>query len=455
MSGHVATDLEQFLQQQMGEGHLDSTGRFSIEAQRALEKTAAFQLPSPAAWILKIVQAAVAAGCSAIQIHQRESETEVVFRTAEAWDLKYFEGCFFSINSEDDRSLDHLKRGLWSCGYHGRRPFRMTVQGCPQSLVWTGKEFAEQILPRLQQTSIVVSHRPYDAKTSRFQGGANVNKLIENELRTGAYVCPVPLLLGETRLDSLQGCPTHGLGDYHYPLRASWVSMDGLSMPIPPATLGGYKTRSCEYANLARLFGISPNCDANPAAAILISMHLKETVKSSVVRGETREYCELEWFAVPSLVYWVLDGVIVGTSQIAQSGAISAALFCSAQGVKTDATGLRIVQDDLIKQRRRDACQRFSELVNGFSVDLKVVSEAGKSLPIARMVGGACILGSMLLCPVNLIWGLGGLAVGTALAFRGSSAELGALNNELPQNLQVFRLAWKTMLAQDQIKSAL
>ncbi len=50
-------DLRSFLADQQNEGQLDSQGQFTISAEKAREKLAAFSLPGEYDWVLKIVQA--------------------------------------------------------------------------------------------------------------------------------------------------------------------------------------------------------------------------------------------------------------------------------------------------------------------------------------------------------------------------------------------------------------
>ncbi len=60
--------IEDLLGELSQEGQLDSSGSFTIEAQAAVQKLSQFQLGDPSAYLVKIVQAAVASGARACSI---------------------------------------------------------------------------------------------------------------------------------------------------------------------------------------------------------------------------------------------------------------------------------------------------------------------------------------------------------------------------------------------------
>ncbi|CAN0363447.1 unnamed protein product, partial [Phaeothamnion confervicola] len=49
-------ELDDCIDSLLREGKLESSGHFTLDVQKALEKLAAFQLPHPDWWILKFVQ---------------------------------------------------------------------------------------------------------------------------------------------------------------------------------------------------------------------------------------------------------------------------------------------------------------------------------------------------------------------------------------------------------------
>lgn len=133
------SELETYLRSQTDEGQPDSTGAFTLEGQAALEKMGRFQLPRDTAWILKIVQAAVAGECSALTVKQGLTVTSMVFEGGEDWSLEQVEQGFFDPLPASSPALNHLKSALWNVGFAARRPFQYSPRGSSQSLVWNGQ----------------------------------------------------------------------------------------------------------------------------------------------------------------------------------------------------------------------------------------------------------------------------------------------------------------------------
>ncbi|MCA9779168.1 MAG: hypothetical protein KC800_20710 [Candidatus Eremiobacteraeota bacterium] len=64
----MASELELLLQAYGGQGEYDSTGSFTVDPEKLREKLSRFLLPEPHAYILKLVQWAVAAGARRIKV---------------------------------------------------------------------------------------------------------------------------------------------------------------------------------------------------------------------------------------------------------------------------------------------------------------------------------------------------------------------------------------------------
>jgi len=235
----LSSQLETFLKEQQAEGILDSQGKFTLDRGKALEKLAAFQLPRETSWILKVVQAAVRCGAPGLEIRQTSTDTEVRFCAPETWTLAALEADLVDPETSADPALDHLKRGLWSVGINGLRPFHCSLPGSAQALVWNGNSFHQtacQISPDFQLT---VSHRTiFEGKglpLLRSIEAATCNAEIAKELRSSAFTCPIPLTLDSCRLDALQLCPEHGFGASSYPIFLGLTSGDLPSFTCLPA----------------------------------------------------------------------------------------------------------------------------------------------------------------------------------------------------------------------------
>ncbi|MBS2040973.1 hypothetical protein JST97_38660 [bacterium] len=121
------SELDEFIEQRSREGSWVSSGEFTLERKKALEKTARYQLGRPTAWILKIVQAAVAAGSERLDIFQTLGETQFEFLCKEDWSGSAFEHAFFSPEAKVSPGLEYLRRALWSAGIGGGHPFHFVT----------------------------------------------------------------------------------------------------------------------------------------------------------------------------------------------------------------------------------------------------------------------------------------------------------------------------------------
>lgn len=67
------SELQKYIAEQTSEGgaQLESSGRFTVDFRKAREKLAKFQLARPSDYVLKLMQAAVLAGCREVQISLR------------------------------------------------------------------------------------------------------------------------------------------------------------------------------------------------------------------------------------------------------------------------------------------------------------------------------------------------------------------------------------------------
>lgn len=382
------SELELFLQAQVDEGRRDSGGRFTLERQKGLEKLAAFQLPRPGAWVLKMVQSAVAGGASALHIRQTPTDTEFLSELVPSWTLEMFEREFHDPEVSQDRSLDHLKRGLWHVGLKAVHPFRLSLAGSQEGLIWTGQEFQRHSGPPLAHTSVTVSHRTFVEGRSLLAtlAGPQGNAAGLEELSSGAYVCPIPLAVDNRRLDRLQGCPSHGCTTRSYPLHLGFAECSLPPLALPPGTFRDGFSRAEGEGNLRKLLVVEPP-PPSPSLACLTSIHVERAPGPNQWRV---------WRS-PSLLYWVLDGVVVAKESIQglPNLSVSRALFASADGLATDLSG-RMIHDPVYQERRGQLLQASQAGLDAVSVTLRDFKRDGKGqdrwLALSQVASGALML---------------------------------------------------------------
>ena len=122
--------LEETLAGEIAEARLDSSGRFTLDLSKALEKLAGYQLPGSYTWACKLVQAAVASGCQWVTIRLYSQGCEFRLEgTLENVSWEDFESTLLDPRSTGNRAWDHLKQGLWSVLRESGRPFSVRLAG--------------------------------------------------------------------------------------------------------------------------------------------------------------------------------------------------------------------------------------------------------------------------------------------------------------------------------------
>jgi len=435
------SELEQFLQQQVQEGCLDSSGEFTLAREKALEKLAAFQLPRSTSWVLKVVQSAVAGKATAVEIRQTSSDTEFTWDPPEHWNLDLFEQSFHDPEVSSCRAMDHLKRGLWSCSLNEMRPFRLVLPLTYEALVWTGLKFERPKCQPGKLLQLTISHRTlYEGKglpLLRSIEAARCNAEILDELRRGAYTCPVPLRVDGRRLDNLLACPGHGLSASSYPVKLGFARGQLPALSVPPGTLEGPAPTAGAHQHMQRVFDARLEVPRSVAAACLVSAHASRE-KSG------REY---EWRSrrTSSVLYWVLDGVVISQEtpgRFESDTAVSCAVFVSADGLGLDLTGFEIRRDEARKNRSLEACRLVEPIVEDCQLclgDLIASARRGGYLLGVVLFGGGLLVS--FASPLHAVFLMGGALYQGATA--GSKEQ--AFEKELQYELERLKQLWKNL----------
>ena len=403
------SELEEFLQSQIQEAAKDSSGRFTLSRDKALEKLAAFQLQGTHWWVLKIVQAAVAVRAQELSIRQTGTDTEFYFSMTEFWSLEQVEEAFHDPEVSSDPGLDHLKRGLWSVSLHNMRPFFMAAPGWNASLVWTGKTLQRGPTRARENLLLAISHRTmFEGKgipLLRNIEAASGNAAVLAELRDRAFVCEIPLRVDNRRLDALQACPGYGLSNISYPIHLGFLSDTLPQLQIPPATLGGFQAAQPGDKHLSKVFHQQVTVPSKVAVACLITAHLKQVKKDKALVWQT--------YMNHSTLFWVRDGVVIDKDYLGvNNSCVSCALFASAEGLRSDLSGFILTRDDVYRDRLQRVCATFVPFLEQAEVSLAALVSSHEQK--GRLVGGLMMVGAVVIAFSVPIWGLflagGGLA---------------------------------------------
>ena len=101
-------DIEEFLSREIHEAQFVSSGQFSLDESRSLDKLAQYQSERPGLWLVKLLQAAVALGAEEFRVRQFANTTSVNFRPAQKVEWEPW----LRSNAASQPGLRHLQLAL-------------------------------------------------------------------------------------------------------------------------------------------------------------------------------------------------------------------------------------------------------------------------------------------------------------------------------------------------------
>lgn len=355
-------ELEDFLDGEYAEGERDSAGEFTLAQAQALEKLSQFQLADPGAWILKLLQGAVAAGASEIRVVVKAKETvfsvgpvsefyvleETERGTSHGWKQGMWEPheveAAFCSPEQHNPALDDFVQGLRALAIQQKRSFLLEFQDSLTKLCWDGRTLSPQRqIAKPKGTVLTVSNQSLDAPPlwRRLTGGASQGMEVHRALCERAFLCPVPLTLDGRRLDRLQDCCGHGWTQRRAVLSVGWsVAPPGTGFRVPPATL------ECSTPPPgAKGLGVGSQLQ-RPRSELSTEAKVAWAVAAHLNTAGNDEFgSELIWFR---------HGVLLRRERLPLApGRLSVAAFASADGLKLDLSGLALVEDATLAARRK------------------------------------------------------------------------------------------------------
>lgn len=398
--------IEAFLREESGEGKWDSRGHFTTAAGKALSKLAAYQLPRPEAWILKMVQAGVAAGGTSIAIDTPAGGLEITYTGVELGTLNELKKSWISPTATVSLAQKHLLVGLRAISVGKRRSVLVTsrpAEGPPQSLYWNGSGLSEIVtrsaLPRLVGTAEDELVFYFSAERDASEDSSWTREM--NELRDFAVTSPVPLTLQGERLGHF------GMGDIHIRRK-----------PL--------------------VFGSHPVMDGEP------ELRIADPSQEGVVTNQSSAWV-LYWAEQPMRcsVSWIQHGVVCQQEDFGPAGRFMLRIYLSGDHLETDMTGLhlRFPEDGASRQRLTELVDKTLEQFLAGSPRVNEVesalSEGTKSGSLA--LAGALVLTSATFIPV-LGWGaLVGACGLAALLHKGEEARRESTSAAFVAELEKWR----------------
>lgn len=340
---------DQYLNQLQQEGTVHSVGRFTLSPEKLREKLSQFSFQRASQWILKVVQALVLAEVESCKIAQSHQRTEIHIKSQgslySSFDL---EQAFCAPDSQPNNSLSNLVTALYYLSFNLHLTWAWKDQGSKTALVWNGTQLSEITSISTDYATLQVSHIQHNAeglwwgpllKITGYKGPEACAQ-ITRELKLHAHTCPFPLKLDGLRIDNLLHCST--MTSTH---NTSTKASDLIAARGCGRTLGAgsplnisYRIRNSDHLDAEPTDQIPPDC----TWIALLFGHLR-----LVVQSYGNDYAPSP---NTSRITWVRHGIVVTEEKLATDCGASVHLFLSADHLKTDISGLQLIQERIKPQ---------------------------------------------------------------------------------------------------------
>lgn len=346
-------DIGAFLAEQTAAGEVDSQGDFTVSHNEAVRKLARFALPRTTAWVSKLVQAAVRWGCLSLHLSQSGPETNFHFLMGgvplpNEQDIL---SALVSAGVTGPRAVDAFGlalRGLVEqaqfsfllvcASSEGDEPSRIYAGAHYGALSETQRMAARYVRPDGISLTVYHHNRPGHDRVGGAIVAAKQAREIVEELRTFAYMSPIPISINKESLEGPLDNPVLGYSASLRPLVLSGLT--GLEhspshLPLPP----GYEEKIMSLLSHPRRILRKYGGRTHFGAAFLMTFRSENAAAESYRR---------------SRLLWLLDGVIVDEEEIGARDALELRVYANAAGLKTDLTGFRLVETEEYRRRRAE-----------------------------------------------------------------------------------------------------
>lgn len=391
-------ELDRYLQDQTGDGQLQSSGVFTQTWEKAMAKLGGFALPGPHHWILKVVQSAVAAGSKQIDLEFSRQATVLAFD--KGCSLEELQQAFFQPERTPAPALQHLRVALWAAGYAGRRPFQYFPANCSEYLDWNGKQMEVKSHGRASGKNRLSLSAPPIRGSGPLIWFAHSHSQDELELlKSCACACPIPIChyFSGVPLDTLMGS-----------LRLHQFYSPGHHLP----------SRAGQKYCCHTIVGLSQSKQ-------------------------------------PSLIRWIQDGVVVSQDELDGPSHLFVHLLVSVEELATDIGGFRLIESAEKETRKASILGAVAIDLNGGGQG-KVAgayrAEVRRSDPDGKAKGWV-LMGVGGLTALADIWGTGGSTlifpaiIGlTGVCYRRWSVSLAIPPATFQQELAEFCQRWDSLV---------
>lgn len=369
-------DLNAFLADQRAEGVSQGEGEFTISHAKAAQKMSQYSLPREHAWVLKLVQSAVAWKCSGIKLTQTRNHSTFTFYTQEPRRLPRNEDVVGSILRADPES-DHPTSGFGTAlrilveKAHLSFLLRIDRDEGETQAIYAGVHFSEmgeknrakQRLHWEGHLNLRIHHIPH----------TEPNRLLLNyipvrdhalpilwELEEYAYLSSVPIVVDGRRIDGVLREESPRGSAQRRPIRLCGFNIPGAAFPRFEVCSDFADQVLSLHARIDGTVQEGPQSAASQAF-LMLSIDSRNLKASHI----TSQGCFLNW---------VRNGVVVDREKLKLStNCLYLEIFVSAEGLSSDLTGFQLRRNLDLTQRRHKVLRATLKLV-------KLERESGRDI---------------------------------------------------------------------------
>jgi hypothetical protein len=374
MSEYVSVDS--FLQELTREGHLDSAGEFTLSLDHAKDKLSEFLLNSTDDYLLKLIQAGVAAGANRMELNSGTSSVHFVMhgvsfaphdlenilahllRPAQGAQARALRHLAIAINTAIMTRATGITLATWD-GRHGHRIFWKSTGRSSQN--WRPSGSQPQVLFQLRRTVV--------ESASQFMHLLSQRDILSMLLGSRAGLDPDRQMV----LDRAIWCPVP------LALNGRWMPRPAVA---PPAASGvGFARQRIEQRLwLERSQPDDPGIrNFNEKGLSWPWRRNYLAPQSGTVSAGTHGVFD----GTNSQLNWVLDGVLVASQPLHEipMGSFGWGVM-SAHGCSTDLTGMRPVQNEFLQSLAEPAFEALKRHLGVHQAPVNRLAESpGATLP--------------------------------------------------------------------------
>ena len=356
-------ELRGFLQSEAAKGVHDSEGTFTIDRSRALSKRREWTLPSEHHWLLKIIQAAVAADSEWIRVELHLRDVAIKFRAREEWSKEQLNSGLLGEHTATSRSLEHLQAALVD-RQREETAFQFHPAGSNMALFWDGSALGERKLEEAQDFhQVVVSFLK--------AGGSDAKRNLDlTDLCLGkAYPCPIPIHLDGFRFDSLwRVSADRNRSNFSLPLKVHYAPCESGNFLPPLGTDGNIIAGQLQVLEprLQTITETRAGATETQRRALRGASVLCLALEKVLIENHPDKIWGWKERGLYGLAVFVSDGVIVQEDRLSLGFfPVHGRCYLSADSMPTDLSGFALLDSTELQAKRQLASQLLTEAFAG------------------------------------------------------------------------------------------